>query len=198
MNNKKAYNKNYIKNNKSTLKKFVLFIFIVALAILSFYVFDRYKNRQKLNDSVTKTTSSAPSAQDDFTGAEERPVLETPTEDKGSASITDNQGTIESTPSEEQWIVSKTGEITVYTPSVDQLLKSGNTLSGESALSIISYRVIDNISGVINEGKLSVVNGKFSGTISFTTTATEGRLDIYSSKEDGVEFSNIEIPVRFK
>ncbi len=165
---------------------------------MSLYGFYRYRNKPKLNDSVTKTTSTAPSAQEDFTGAEERPVLENPSEDKGSASVVDNQGTIESTPPEEQWTISKTGQITVYTPVNNQLLSSGSALSGESTLPTVSYRVIDNVSGVINEGQLIVVNGKFSGSINFLTSASEGRLDIYSSNEDGIEFSNIEIPVRFK
>jgi hypothetical protein len=43
-----------------------------------------------------------------------------------------------------------------------------------------------------------VVNGKFSGQITYTTNATAGRIDIFASRADGSEYSNIEIPVRFK
>lgn len=186
-----------MKKQKKFNNKYRLLILVVALITLSGIGFLILKNDKNPAQSEDKTTSTAPSAQEDFTGGGDRPVASTP-EDKGTASVSDTQGQQSTAPDKSQWSSSSTGEITVYTPSKDKLLVSGDVISGESTLSIINYRIIDNVSGMISQGQLSVVNGKFSGTVSFTTTATGGRLDIYGATDSGKEFGNVEIPVRFR
>lgn len=173
---------------------FVCIFILLTIAFISYLYYSRIDDSV---DSISKTTSTAPSAQEEFTGATERPVLE-PSSEKGEAYVSDNQGQSEIIPDKSQWTTSHSGQIIVYSPSNNQLLQKGDLISGESSLSTVSFRIIDNVSGVISEGQLTVVNGKFSGSVGFSTTATEGRLDIYSSSEDGIESSNIGIPVRFK
>jgi len=187
------------KKSKSNKKLFYFVIAVLLLVILAFVVYFQFfkdKNTNNSEDLNAKTTSIAPTAQENFTEGGDREVGEA--QDRGEVVVTDNQGSIDNTPDESQWTSSSTGEITLYSPSKNQVLENDSLISGETTLSDVYFRIIDNVSGVISEGKLSVVSGKFSGKVSFSTTATEGRLDIYSTRSDGAEISNIEVPVLFK
>lgn len=144
----------------------------------------------------TETTSEQPSAQPEFNDGTERDPGNTLSEDRGVANISDTNGAASSDTSNR--LVSESGEITIFLPAVDSRVGSGQEISGISTLPEISYRVIDNVSGVIATGKLKAVNGRFSGRMTFGTSATEGRIDIFGLREDATEFSNIEIPIRFR
>ncbi len=188
------------KKSKSNKKNFFLFFAIILIILLGLFwylifVKDNESSNEK-NDSA-KTSSLAPTADETFSAGNDRPEQGL-NSDKGEAIISDNQGSIDNIPSESNWIKSTTGEITLYSPSQNQLIKNGDIISGESELSSVSFRIIDDLSGLISTGELAVVNNKFSGSISFSTTATVGRLDIFGTRNDGAEFSNIEVGVRFK
>ena len=188
------------KKSKSNKKSYILVavVFLVILIILFWYLVITKDNKNNTsNNEEAKTTSLAPTADENFSTGNDRPEQGL-NSDKGEAIISDNQGSIDNIPNESNWIKSATGEITLYSPSENQLIKNGDVISGESELSSVSFRIIDDLSGLISTGELAVVDNKFSGTISFSTTATAGRLDIYGSRSDGVEFSNIEVRVRFK
>lgn len=150
------------------------------------------------NQDDAKTTSTAETAQDDFSDGDAREPGNTLQEDGGSAEISDTNGNLDASTPTDKSIVSKTGEITVYTPQKDSLVQSGQVVSGKSSLSKVTYRIIDSSSGMIAMGELKVVNGNFSGKLNFSTSASEGRLDIFGTRDDLSEFSNIEIPMRFK
>lgn len=150
--------------------------------------------QQPLGDDA-HTTSSVPSAQADFTGGNDRQPASS---DRNEGIVTDNDGQVSNTPPASQWTKSPDGQITVYSPAQNSILKKGDSLSGESRLQVVSFRLIDDVSGVIAQGSLSVVGGKFSGTFDFSTTATNGRLDVFYMSDDGVEKSNLEVAVRFK
>lgn len=143
-----------------------------------------------------KTTSTAPSAQDDFTNGGERQVS-TPA-DKSEGVVKDNNGSVGTVPNANQWTRSSDGKITVYSPEKSLLIASGFTLSGASSYQKVNFRLVDNASGVISQGSVNVLSGKFSGTFSFTSKGTEGRLDVFYANEDGVESSNVSVPVRYK
>lgn len=145
--------------------------------------------------STAKTTSTAETAQPDFTDGDEREIKEPTT--KSEAVVTDTKGTAAATP-ESQWSKSANGNITVYSPAKNTPIKNGSTISGAATASTVSFRLIDNVSGVVSQGQLQVVNGKFSGTLSFSSTATQGRLDIFNTKADGSEINVVEIPVRIQ
>lgn len=184
----------YKKNNRN--KKILLVVVVaVLLAVGGYFLYQKiYK---KNVDAGDRTTSTAPSAQENFTEGGDRPIATSP-ENKGNAAVADNQGQIATTPDKSLWSTSKTGEITVYTPSKNILLVNGDVIAGESTLNIVYYRIIDEVSGMIAQGQLGVVNGKFSGAISFSTTATNGRIDIYGANDSGKELGNVEVPVRFR
>jgi hypothetical protein len=114
------------------------------------------------------------------------------------ASVSDDNGVVLEIPDNSKWIPSDTGEIIVYSPTRNELLNSGDKISGESTLPYVNYRIIDDISGMISTGRLTVVNGKFSGTINYKTEASVGRLDIFGLNENDIEFSNVEIEVRLR
>ncbi len=198
----KSQNKNYKinqSNQKKSQKKLLIISLLVGLIIIVLVGFFAYQssNDDTGLDSDAKTTSSAETAQSSFSDGNERPIQEA-NQDKGEAVITDNSGSIAEVPDESTWVSSSTGQITLYSPSENQLIINGNEISGESSLSSVNFRIIDDISGVISTGQISVVNGKFSGNMQFSTSASSGRLDIYATRDDGSEFSNIEVPVLFK
>lgn len=185
-------------------KWIVVAVIIVFLAAGVVFVLEKSGTTSFFSSIVdneqAQTTSDVPSAQPDYNGGaaaeENKDPGNTIREDKGTAVITDTNGATSSDTS--QPLRSSTGEITVYLPHSGSKLASGQELSGTSTLSTVQYRLIDNVSGVITTGSLRVVNSKFSGTLSFDTSASEGRLDIFGTKSDANEFSNIEIPVRFR
>lgn len=171
----------------------------LALLVLLFFTYTLIESRdsQKKSDNQTQdqTTSELPSAQSDFTSDSDREVAEST--DKGQAIITDNSGEIANVPDESQWSRSTNNEIVLYSPAAQTKITSGQIVSGTSTLPTVNFRVIDSVSGVIAQGELVVVDGKFSGNINFNTAAAEGRLDLYATKEDGAEYANIEIPISF-
>jgi hypothetical protein len=95
------------------------------------------------------------------------------------------------------WITSASGEITVQQPVANSVLLNGDYLVGTAKVNIVSYTLIDDRVGVVSQGSLNVVNGKFSGSILFTPHSSGGRLDVYSTNGKGVEFNQIQIGVRF-
>lgn len=190
---------NPIKRNK---KRLILLGVLVLLASLTAWLLIPNSSRDRfLNESAeeatdnAQTTSTTPTAQSDYTSGNDRPVSN---QDKNEGLVVDNHGNVGNVPSEDQWTSSNSGQITVYFPAQNALLADGDSLSGSSSLSEISFRLIDSVSGLIAQGQITVVNGKFSGTFDFNTSANEGRLDVFGVASDGTEFSEIEIPVRFR
>ncbi len=160
-------------------------------------IFLKDNQKQVTHDNQdAKTTSTLPTAQEDFTGGDERQPGNTVRENEGTGNIEDRQGAVSEQTDPGVWTTSSTGEVTVQNPYPNKILRSGTEISGTSSLQKVSYRIIDSVSGVIAQGELTVVNGKFSGIINFSSSATEGRLDIFGAHSDGSEFSNVEIPIK--
>lgn len=197
------------KNNqykKSSIKKKIIItlitIFIICIALFivlettNTTSFLKQSSTSKNDEKQSETTSNIPSAQSNFTsGDSNREPGNTLHEDHGSAIIEETDQQTESNPSP---IISNTGEISIYSPIKNSVIKSGSVISGSSTLSKVEYRIIDSVSGVIAMGALTVKDGKFSGKITFNTNASEGRIDLFATKPDFSEYSNIEIPIRFK
>jgi len=177
----------------------LMVIVLVIWALEKRNVIDLYSPYQPptANDEA-KTTSTAPSAQEDFNDGDVRQPGSSLQENEGTGLINDQRGVASTKTNPNNWVTSTSGEITLHSPAKNDLVKTGIEVSGTSTLNNVSYRVIDNVSGVIAEGELIVVNGKFAGILNFNTSATEGRFDLFGTKYDGVEFSNIETPIRFE
>lgn len=187
------------KKTANTKKVVFITLGVVLLAALVFAILEktRVTNFVSLAPTAEKaqTTSTAPSAQESFDqGGDRTPA--TSTRNEGSAS--DTGSVTGSLPPESQWTRSSSGVITAYSPAANEVVTSGASFSGASTADTVYFRLIDTASGVIAQGPLSVVDGTFSGKLQFSTTAADGRLDLYTATADGVESNNIEIPIRFR
>lgn len=116
--------------------------------------------------------------------------------DNGNASVADSDAPVEVT---DDGTSSGDGRTTVYSPNDGSTITDGTVISGNTENESVFYRIIDNQSGVIGEGPLTVKsNGDFSGTVSISSSGSEGRLDIYSKDDVGREISEVYIDVRFE
>ena len=184
-------NKNIKKLIAVLLSIIVIFVILYVLNVFNFI--NPKKDKQKILDKV-QTTSTASTAQENFTKGGTRIPVETP---KNEGTLADNNGSVSTIPPESQWTTSKDKATVVYFPGINNTLKNGSLVTGRTTNSSISFRLIDNVQGIIAQGNIKVVNGLYSGTLNFTTKGKIGRLDIFSTNSDGVEKSNIEIEVRY-
>lgn len=175
----------------------LLIIGVVAALELAGFTnfFGKPAIKPSAEDASATTTSTQQSAQAGFTGGEARA---TETKPKSEGYVSDTNGAIGSIPPASSWSRSADGSIIVYTPAKDALLTNGSTISGTSGHDTVYFRLIDDVSGVIAQGSLKVTAGKFSGNLSFSTSARLGRVDVFTASPEGIESNNIEIPVRFK
>lgn len=97
-----------------------------------------------------------------------------------------------------KWLMSQSGMITVKLPTANTLFKSGDKVFGSSKVSGIQYRLIDDQSGVISQGHISVVDGNFTAAVHFTAHGITGRLDVFSADDNGRESNEVQVPVNFK
>ncbi len=191
------------KSSFITKKRVIIFaaslvaIAVVLVVLEKTHVTNFYSKPPVGADDDAKTTSTTPTAQSDYTDGDSRDVGSSEQENEGSGTVEDRQGLSSEATDPNTWTSSATKEIVVHNPSKNKLIKSGAEISGTSSLSKVDFRLIDEVTGVIAQGQISVVNGKFAGTLNFTTSANGGRLDIYGTKVDGREFSSVEIPLKF-
>lgn len=198
---------NQMSNKKRNIRKVPLIalaallavgvVFVVVIILIFIKIRSDRTVAQNHPASNAQTTSMQPSAQNTFSSG--GPRKEATQSDLNEGTVTDNNGVITNTPAENTWSKSPDGSsIIVYTPAQNQVLLSGQTISGSATVSRVNFRLIDNLSGVIAQGSIDVTNGKFSGTFNFSTAASEGRVDVYTANAEGVESNNVAIPVRFK
>lgn len=190
--------RNEIKKNKILL----ICLIIVSLLGLALLVIEKrsaipfFSKSISEEDKSAKTTSTLPSAQSDFSGGTPRSIK---TDNKTEGTVTDNKGSISTVPPESQWSRSRNGAITIYAPTNGSLLRDGDVLNGTTTISgSVTFRLNDNVSGMIATGMLNVVNGKFSGKFDFSTNASEGQVDVFTQADDGTESNHVSIPVRFQ
>jgi hypothetical protein len=92
---------------------------------------------------------------------------------------------------------SSSGIITLEQPVANAALKSGDIVSGTARVDTIQYRLVDDKAGVLAQGPLSVVDGKFSGTLQFKAFGTTGTLKVFSiDSQSGAEINRIELPIK--
>lgn len=186
----------YLPNKRITILTTATLLIIGGATFLYFRNNSDNQSGDQSGSETAQTTSDAPTAQADFRGGDDREPGNTLQENEGSGIIKDTDG--RDAHETARPISSSSGEITIFSPSKNSVLSSGQLVSGSSSLESVSYRIIDDISGVIATGSLKVNSGKFSGKIEYETSAKEGRLDFFGTRSDLTEFSNIEIPIRFR
>lgn len=193
---KKYQNSSSVSSRRSGRKGFwVVLIIVVVLmgGVAGALVYHKHKQPE------AKTTSNAKTAQNDYKDGDNRQPQEGSGHAQGGA--TDNKGDDTPTSPTAPTTSSSNGIVTVVGLAKDSQVGSGDVLRGtvsDKTVTQIQFRVIDDTVGVIAQGQLAVVNGNFSGTLSFTSHSDTGRVDVYSFDSMSSEINNVEIPVRFK
>lgn len=126
-----------------------------------------------------------------------QPTANTSTPSSGATNAP-TSNTPASLPSRSLWTTSASGNITLQQPYANETIQSGDHLSGLANVSNIQFILTDNTVGLIEEGNLNVVNGEFSGTLSFTPHSSSGKLEVYyPNPSNGAEEDIINIDVNF-
>jgi len=184
-------------NRKKTnnRKKLYIVIIIIILVIAAFITYEEVhkKPATKIIVTGTKSTPATAPTQSSVPSSTTTPS----TTNNGGA--TDNNGQTTGTlPPSSQWSSSSNGDITLQQPTNASTIKSGDTISGIANTSTVSFILKDNQVGVIAQGNLDVVNGKFSGTLQFTSHGSTGSLEVYySNPQSGAEEDTININVNY-
>jgi hypothetical protein len=202
---KNKYNSGNNKRKKLIIVSVVVIVLILSVGLIldktgtvKIFTHNKSDTANFKEDKDAKTTSKTPSAQADYSDGNEREPGNTLNENEGTGVIKDTNGNIPKNIDTSQPVSSSSGEITVYTPASNSLIKAGQVIAGTSTLPRVTYRVLDDVTGMIAMGELNVVSGKFSGTIDFNTSSKNGRIDIFATKSDGSEYSTVEIPIVFR
>jgi len=182
---------------KSSSKKEVLGLLIIGLVLC--LIFLTYKHYHKKNLNLAADRGSQPVAK----GTTSIPIQHQVTTNNGTTAgggVLDKNGqTSGSLPPSALWVVSDSGNLTLQQPSPNTIVHSGDTLSGLAKVNSVQFILTDNSVGLIAQGNLNVVNGKFSGTLQFTPHSSNGKLEIYHpNPANGAEEDIIEIDVNFQ
>lgn len=174
-----------------------MIVAIIVLAAGAAYIYHKSKEPKP-----AKTTSTAKTAQNDYSSGTPRNT-NVPSGGTNQGGATDNNtnstsGSSSGSGSSGSSVSSASGAITLTGISANDLLSNGEYLTGNATVGQIQFRIVDDTVGVLAQGQLSVVNGKFSGTLHFTPRGSTGRLDVFSYGTSGSEINSVEIPVRFK
>ena len=189
------------------IKKPIFIVFSIILAVLvtiGFVVWHHYeKNNTIGNDSNKKIvkqvgiSKSAPN-NNSPSGNTPEPAKNPSGTGLQQSKSSDTNGTSTSNTSRNEWVTSVSGNITLEQPVVGTTISSGTEIVGTAkTTTTIDYRLSDNSVGVLTQGSLNVVNGKFSGVLYFTPKSNKGQLDVFTTNNRGVEFNEIQVGVNF-
>lgn len=183
------------KSSQKNRKRTVLIVcaLVAVLFAIAFGLYQLNNNRGNKDKSQVENTKDNVVENEEVNAQEKAPVSSGSKKD-GGAVDTGGQDSVASS----SGLSSSSGKITVYNPIKNSVVTTGDVVSGTSSRNIVSYRLIDDKVGVIASGSLKVVNKKFSGKFDFSSTGSEGRLDIFYALNDGQEIDVVEVPVRFK
>jgi hypothetical protein len=186
-----------MRNRKSKLSnlnfKYIALAVLVIAALALFLFLYRNSSNSLYGSPVDYSNSSNnqlqnPSASDDKSSQTSNSASQ------GGA--IDNQGAGTAQTPSSQWTSSESGAITLYSPTASSTLRSGGIISGTAKVGTVQYRLVDDQVGVLAQGSLSVVNGKFSGTLQFTPHSSSGKLSVFSFNGSGAEINRIEISLK--
>lgn len=170
---------------------------VIVLAGGGYYWVHRTPADKKIVTAGTPVTSTSDNSGPVKDVPEKKSTSGNADTNRNSGGAKDTKGTTKTTTDSSQWTVSASGNITVKSPVANQTIKNGSVLSGSAKVSQIHYRLSDNKVGVIAQGALDVVNGNFSGVLKFSSQGSGGRLDVFSTDSQGVEYNEVQINVGF-
>ncbi len=181
-------------SRKRLIIALIIIVILFVLAGLAYYLYQK-KHQTKISPAPTPTITQLPK-QPASNNGEKKPTTPNTVND-GTA--TDNNGQISepisSSPS--QWTSSASGLVTVKKPIAGEVVTNGFELAGTAKVSKLQYRLLDNEVGVISRGFINVVSGNFSVNVSFSPHSKAGRLDVFTTDDNGVESNEVQINVRF-
>lgn len=185
------------KKVKESKKKYLVIVMIILAAgiVIASRAISIENKDQNNFENTANTTSTAATAQPDFNDGTEREAVVNNTNE---GTVTDTSGNFSVDNGTEASLRSGDGKISLLVPTKDSIIRSSDAISGFSEYPAVSFRLIDDVSGVIARGELQVVDGKFSGEFNFSSNASRGRLDVFSANPDGTEESNLSVDIRFK
>ncbi len=178
-------------------RAFILALIIVALAVGGWWLWQRTQPKK------SPATYSSGKSQDNNTGVTSKKPAEhnlNTTSTKGQGGAIDNNGQSSSSalPPKSAWHVSSDGNITLQIPSSGDKLSSGDQIAGTAKVDKVQFMLIDDSVGLLAQGELKVVSGKFAGELRFGSQGHTGRLDVYyPDPSTGAEKSLVEIPIKF-
>ena len=181
-----------VRTKKSKKWWYILALAIIALGSVSYlYVFRTTSKitKQSPPHSTIKSLPSKPIPN----GGVKRPTTTSSVVQGTSTNITSPPAST----SPSQWTQSQSGLVTVQQPINNSTVAPNFTLSGLSSVGNVSYTLIDNTVGVISQGTLNVVNGKFSGSINFKKYGNSGRLDVYNTDPNGKQINEVQLNLNF-
>jgi len=180
------------KKSKKRSQKFIFIGLSILVVLAGLYLWHHYYDKPKI--AVTATVHTP------VQGTKSTPTTpQVSTNNLSSGGTTDNNGQTSGTlPPSSDWVMSTSGDITLQQPAASTSVKTGDTISGLANVSNVQFILTDNSVGQIDQGNLSVVNGKFSGTLQFTSHSSSGTLQVYyPNPSNGAEEDIINIDVNF-
>lgn len=180
------------KKHRSHKVLWLLIAVVVVGLILGGYL--RY-HKSASNSNVA--VSSASKVQ----GTKSTPEAPQPATDNtpnNTGGATSQNVTTTSLPPSSDWVSSSNGDITLQEPSSGTVFESGDAIVGLAKVSTVQFILTDNAVGLIAQGNLNVINGKFSSTIQFTPHSNSGNLEVYyPNPSNGAEEDIVNIDVNF-
>ncbi len=182
-------------SKRSFLSKKVLLGLLIVLVAGGAWIYHNHNSNPNLAASKSKSK---------VTGTTSKPTPHkvpesTVTNGNRDGGVVDQNGKTSGTlPPSSQWVLSTSGNITLQLPSPNTTVRSGDTLSGLAKVSSVQFILKDNSVGLIAQGNLKVVDGKFSGILKFTPHSNSGKLEVYyPNPSNGAEEDIVEINVSF-
>lgn len=188
-----------LKQNKNPIIAYAkkpLVLAVTAVVIVGIIVWATHHSTTPASTKVAAPTASSSAVKSSSSTAVTKKPSATNGVNQGGATDKNGQApAITSNPS--QWTSSASGQITLQQPLNNSTFKSGDYMSGTAKVSQVQYRLIDNSVGVIAQGSLGVVGGKFSGIISFQSHSNTGQLDVFSYNSMGAEVNELKVNLNF-
>lgn len=179
--------------SKKTLLVVALLVAVATAAIGTYLHFHNRNPANLINNKKTSTVSGTVSQPN------KHKTPETTSVTGQSGGVVDKSGQTSGTvPPSTQWVSSNSGRITLQQPSAGSVVRSGDLLTGLAQINNVHFILIDNSVGLISQGNLTVVNGKFSGALQFISHSNSGKLEVYyPNPTNGAEEDIVEINVSF-
>lgn len=175
-----------ISNHTSKLKWLLIGVVVLAVLGVGGFLGYRWYKDSKAKDPVTEQNQQE-STQDEEVGVQ----------DNLTPSPSATTSPVSSIPEQEQQASNSIG-ITISSPSAGSTVKAGTKLEGTApaGYSKVSYRIQSDERGLVGQGELNVVKGKYSGTIGSGGASGNGYIEVFVVDANGNEQKHTKVIVK--